>query len=119
MTKPNIKSKTKSKLIKHSVIALIALLLTYLSLLIPAKVNVVRVGSMDCEQGCQVVAAGFPKPYVVDGIISPVGSVSMNPLDLFLAPLDEFILVNFLISYVFWLAITLLASKLYKIQHPE
>lgn len=119
MTKSNIKCKTKPKLIKHSVIALIALLLTYLSLLIPAKVTMVRVGSMDCEQGCQVVGAGFPKPYVVDGIISPVGSVSMNPLDLFLAPLDEFILVNFLISYVFWLAIALLASKLYKIQHPE
>ena len=48
-----------------------------------------------------------------------VGSVSMNPLDLFLAPLDDFILVNFLMSYVFWLAIALLASKLYKIQHPE
>ena len=117
MTKPNIKSKTKSKLIKHSVIALIALLLTYLSLLIPAKVNVVRVGSMDCEQGCQVVAAGFPKPYLVDAIISPVGSVSMNPIDLFLAPLDEFILVNFLISYVFWLAVTVIAVLLPRIRH--
>ena len=119
MTESKIKLKTKSRLSKHAIIALVALLLTYLSLLIPAKVTVVRAGSMDCEQGCQVVAAGFPKPYLVDGIISPVGSVSMNPLDLFLAPLDDFILVNFLMSYVFWLAIALLASKLYKIQHPE
>lgn len=94
-----------------------ALLLTYLSLLIPAKVTRVRVGSMDCEQGCQVVAAGFPKPYLVDGIISPVGSVSMNPIDLFLAPLDEFILVNFLISYVFWFAITVIAVLLPRIRH--
>lgn len=107
------------KLKKRRVIKwmLSALLLTYLSLLIPAKVTRVRVGSMDCEQGCQVVAAGFPKPYLVDGIISPVGSVSMNPIDLFLAPLDEFILVNFLISYVFWFAITVIAVLLPRIRH--
>lgn len=94
-----------------------ALMLTYLSLLIPAKVTVVRAGSMDCEQGCQVVAAGFPKPYLVDGIISPVGSVSINPFNLFLAPLDIFVLNGFLMSYVFWLAITIFVVMLPRIRH--
>ncbi len=94
-----------------------ALILTYLSLLIPTHVEVIRQGSMDCEQGCQVVAAGFPKAYVVDGIISPVGSVSMNPVDLFLVPLDDFIFLNFLISYVFWFAITVIAVMLPRIRH--
>ena len=104
---------------KRSIIKwmLSALLLTYLSLLISMKVTVVRAGSMDCEQGCDVVAAGFPKPYLVDGIISPVGSVSMNPIDLFLAPLDEFIFVNFVICYVFWLAMTILVVMLPRIKH--
>lgn len=97
---------------------LVALVLTYLSLLVPAQTQVVRPEIMGCEQGCPVVAAGFPMPYVVDGIISPVGSVSMNPFDLFLVPLDEFVLTNFIISYIFWLALTLIALKLYRIQHP-
>ncbi|XID75045.1 hypothetical protein ACF3NA_00230 [Alkanindiges sp. WGS2144] len=97
---------------------LIALVLTWLSLLVPAEVQVTRPGTLDCEQGCEIIAAGFPKPFIVDGVISPVGSVSMNPLSLFLAPLDEFIWCSFIISYVFWLALTLIAFRLYRIQHP-
>lgn len=97
---------------------LVALVLTYLSLLVPAQVHISRPGTMDCEQGCQVAAAGFPMPYVVDGIISPVGSVSMDPFNLLFIHLDEFVLINFVISYIFWLALTLIALKLYRIQHP-
>ena len=97
---------------------LVALVLTYLSLLVPAQVHISRAGTMDCEQGCQVAAAGFPVPYVVDGIISPVGSVSMDPFNLLFIHLDEFVLINFVISYIFWLALTLIALKLYRIQHP-
>ena len=97
---------------------LVALVLTYLSLLVPAQTQVMRPEIMGCEQGCQVAAAGFPMPYVVDGVISPVGSVSMNPFDLLFIHLDEFVLINFVISYIFWLALTLIALKLYRIQHP-
>ncbi len=107
-----------SKVFKYSMIALIALLLTYLSLLIPAEIQVVRPSIMGCEQGCVVVAAGFPMPFLQDGIISPVGSVSINPLFIFLIHLDEFLWVSFLVSYVFWLALVLIAIKLYRIQHP-
>lgn len=97
---------------------LVALVLTYLSLLVPAQTQVMRPEIMGCEQDCQVAAAGFPMPYVVDGVISPVDSVSMNPFDLLFIHLDEFVLINFVISYIFWLALTLIALKLYRIQHP-
>lgn len=107
-----------SKVFKYSMIAFIALLLTYLSLLVPTQTQAVRPGSMDCEQGCPVLAAGFPMPFLQDGVISPVGSVSMNPFDLLFIHLDEFLWMNFFISYVFWLALVLIAVKLYRIQHP-
>ncbi|TEU24180.1 hypothetical protein [Alkanindiges illinoisensis] len=97
---------------------LVALILTYLSLLVPAQAQVVRPEIMGCEQGCPVVAAGFPMPFLVDGVISPVGSVSINPLVVLFVHLDEFVPSSFAVSYLFWLALTLIAVKLYRIQHP-
>lgn len=97
---------------------LIALLLTYLSLLVPAQTQVSRPEIMGCEQGCPVAAAGFPMPFLVDGVISPVGTLSINPFDILFIHLDEFVFINFAISYVFWLALTLIVLKLYRIQHP-
>lgn len=107
----------KLNVMKYMIIALTALGLTYLSLLIPAQTPVRRPGVMNCEQGCQA-AAGFPMPYVVEANISPVGSVSMNPVDILFVHLHEFVLLNFMISYIFWLALVLIVFKLARIQHP-
>lgn len=100
------------------IIAVSALVLSYLSLLVPAQSQVTRPDIMGCEQSCPVVAAGFPMPYVIDGVVSPVNSVSINPFDIIFLNLDEFVLINFIISYIFWLALVLIALKLYRIQHP-
>lgn len=108
----------KSKGFRSLIIVLVALILTYVSLLIPAQTQVVRPEVMDCEQGCPVVAAGFPMPFLVDGVFSPVGSVSINPFNILFIHLDEFVFINFIISYIFWLVLTLIAFKLYRIQHP-
>lgn len=46
---------------------------------VPGKVRMSYPGSMDCQQGCEFVAAGWPFPYIVDNPgISPVGSVSLS-----------------------------------------
>lgn len=97
---------------------LIALVLTGLTLLVPTQTQIVRADTMGCEQGCLVAAAGFPMPFLVDGVVSPVGTISINPFDILFIHLDEFVLINFLVSYMFWLALTLIAFKLYRIQHP-
>ena len=97
---------------------LIALVLTGLTLLVPTQTHIVRADIMGCEQGCPVAAAGFPMPFLVDGVVSPVGTISINPFDILFIHLDELVLINFLISYMFWLALTLIAFKLYRIQHP-
>jgi len=45
---------------------------------IPGHVRVAYPGSMDCQQGCEYVAGGWPFRYLVDNPgISPVGSISL------------------------------------------
>ena len=51
---------------------------TLASSAIPGRVRAVYPGSMDCQQGCEFVAAGWPFPYLVDHPgISPTRSVSL------------------------------------------
>jgi len=51
---------------------------TLASTAIPGHVRAVYPGSMDCQQGCEFVAAGWPFPYLVDHPgISPTRSVSL------------------------------------------
>lgn len=97
---------------------LVALVLTCLTLLVPTQTRIVRPDIMGCAQGCPVAAAGFPLPFLVDGVVSPVGTISINPFDILFIHLDEFVLINFVVSYLFWLALTIIAFKLYRIQHP-
>ena len=42
-------------------------IITYLTLLIPREVTVTRADILGCEKSCQIVAAGFPMPYLIDG----------------------------------------------------
>lgn len=45
---------------------------------VPGRVRMAYAGSMDCRQGCDFVAGGWPFLYLVDEPgISPVGSVSL------------------------------------------
>jgi|LakMenEpi03Aug12_release.lakeMendotaPanAssembly.Ray.scaffolds.fasta_scaffold350821_2 hypothetical protein len=52
---------------------------TLLSTLVTSEVQVAYPGSEDCGSGCAFVAAGWPRPFIVDNPgISPVGSVSLT-----------------------------------------
>ena len=83
---------------------LVALFATLLSSLVPRKVDAVIPGSMNCESGCTFVAAGWPLAYLVDHHgISPQGSVSL--ILGFLGD-DHIRKADFLLTFVFWLAIS-------------
>jgi hypothetical protein len=88
-------------------IVFMSIILTYTSLLVPRHTMVVHLGSLDCETPCRVVAAGFPLPFLVDGVISPIGSVSMDPLVL-LTGIDDINVLALLISWIFWLILSYL-----------
>jgi len=76
--------------------------ITYLTLFIPREVTVTRTNVLGCETSCEIVAAGFPMPYLVDGYTSPVGSISQNPLIVILTNTDIFSREYFFINIAFW-----------------
>lgn len=86
-------------------ISFLALILTFCSLFVDTETQVTRHDLMGCEESCLVAAAGFPKPFVLDGYVSPIGSISKDPLSILFLREDEFSLKNFLISYFFWTAL--------------
>ena len=52
---------------------------TLASTVVPASVHLVYPGTMDCEQSCNFIAAGWPWPYLVDSHGNSVqGSVSLT-----------------------------------------
>ena len=83
-------------------LVLIAAIATALaSSVVPGHVRVAYPGSMDCQQGCDVVAAGWPFLYLVDEPgLSPVGSVSLVGG---LLGLDTFRLDALLETVMFWI----------------
>lgn len=83
-------------------ISFFSLIITYLTLLIPREVSVTRADILGCEKSCQIVAAGFPMPYLIDGYTSPVGSISMNPLLIFFTNTDIISIQNFFINLISW-----------------
>jgi hypothetical protein len=89
-------------------ISCLAFLINYLSLFIPRTATVTRLDVMECEKSCDVIAGGFPLPYVIDGNTSPIGSISKNPLIIIFTNVDSFILTNFFINYLFWLIVIVL-----------
>ena len=67
----------------------ISLFLSLLSSWVPARVIDVVPGSEDCHAGCLAAAAGWPLPYIVDGLgLSPGGSADLIGMLLGLDRLD-------------------------------
>jgi len=61
------------------VVLIVAVGTSLVSSVVPGHVHVAYPGSMDCQQGCDFVAGGWPFLYLVDHPgISPVGSVSLT-----------------------------------------
>lgn len=93
-------------------LSFMALILTYCSLFVDSEIQVTRPNIMGCEESCPVAAAGFPKAFVLDGYVSPIGSVSKDPISILLLREDEFSLKNFLMSYFFWAALIFILHRL-------
>ena len=70
---------------------------------VAGKVRAAYPGTMDCEQGCDFLAAGWPFPYLVDHPgISPTGSVSLVGGVL---GVDIIWYGSLTATYAFWLAL--------------
>lgn len=93
-------------MLKNTLITVfLAFIFIYLSLFKVSQASVTRPEIMGCEQSCLVVAAGFPKAFVLDGVVSPINRISIDPLSLFLIKEDEFAPKNFALSFLFWFAV--------------
>jgi hypothetical protein len=79
----------------------LAFILTYLSLFYQKNILVDRI-IVDKLGKVEVIAGGFPLQFLIDGETSPVGSISMNPLFIFIG-MDQFIVLNFFVDYLFWI----------------
>jgi hypothetical protein len=91
-------------------IAIVAAVATLASTAVPASVRLVYPGTMDCEQGCNFVAAGWPWPYLVDSHgISVHGSVSLSGG---LTGEDIIFPGRMAADYAFWLALASAAAYL-------
>lgn len=89
-----------------------AFILTYLSLFYQKYILVERTG-IDEVAKVEVIAGGFPLQFLVDGEISPGGSIAIDPLNILIG-LDQFVGFNFLIDYLFWLGCLLACYLLFR-----
>lgn len=80
----------------------LAFILTYLSLFYQKYILVERTG-IDEVAKVKVIAGGLPLQFLVDGEISPVGSIAIDPLSILIG-LDQFIFSYFIFDYLFWLS---------------
>ena len=80
---------------------LLAFILTYLSLFYQKYILVDRI-VVDKLGKVEVIAGGFPLQFLVDGEISPGGSIAIDPLNIIIG-LDQFIFLYFIFDYLFWL----------------
>lgn len=94
----------------------LAIILTYISLLYQKYILVDRI-VVDKLGKVEVIAGGFPLQFLIDGETSPVGSISIDPVFIFIG-MDQFIFINFFIDYLFWISILFafyMVVKKYKI----
>jgi hypothetical protein len=87
--------------------------LTYLSLIVPGRVDAVC-ANLGTPVICPVLAYGFPLPFIADNQgISPVGSVGRDPLSL-LAGVDDVLWPQLGVSASFWLLIVVIGRALWR-----
>lgn len=90
----------------------LAIILTYVSLLYQKNILVARI-VVDKLEKVEVIAGGFPLQFLIDGETSPVGSISINPLFIFIG-MDQFVFLNFFIDYLFWLMCLLVGYAFFR-----
>ncbi|GEM_PF-204106 len=97
--------KVKDLLIKKIIyFNFLAFIFTYISLLYQKYILIDRI-VVDKLGKVKVIARGFPLQFLVDGEISPVGSIAIDPLNIIIGGLDQFIFSYFILDYLFWLSV--------------
>lgn len=107
LTDFKVKELLKKKVIYFN---LLAFIFTYISLFYQKSIFIDRI-VVDTLEKVKVIAGGFPLQFLVDGEISPVGSIAIDPFNILIG-LDQFVFSNFIIDYLFWLG-CLLACYLF------
>ena len=52
----------------------------------------------------KVIGGGLPLQFLVDGEVSPSGSIALDPLNIIIG-IDQFIFLYFIFDYLFWISI--------------
>ena len=81
----------------------LSFIFTYLSLFYQKYILVERTG-IDEVAKVKVIAGGFPLQFLVDGEISPGGSIALDPLNIIIG-IDQFIFLYFIFDYLFWISV--------------
>ncbi len=90
----------------------LSFIFTYVSLFYQKYILVDRI-VVDKLGKVKVIGGGFPLQFLIDGETSPVGSISINPLFIFIG-MDQFVFLNFFIDYLFWISILFAFSMIVK-----
>ncbi|MFW2094596.1 hypothetical protein ACG915_19105, partial [Acinetobacter geminorum] len=80
---------------------MLAFVLTYLSLFHQKYTLIDRI-VVDKLGKVEGIGGGFPLQFLVDGEISPGGSIALDPLNMIIG-IDQFIFLYFILDYLFWL----------------
>jgi len=80
--------------------------LTYASLLVPGRA-IAPCGNLGTPMYCDVLAYGFPLPFLADGsFTSPTGSVARDPLSLLIG-MDEVLWRRLWLAVLFWALVSI------------
>lgn len=104
--------KLASHLTSIGVASMLAATLTYISLAVPGRVSAVC-ANFGTPIYCPVLAYGFPLPFLADNQgISPVGSVSRDPLSVLIGE-DDILWGRLAINALFWMLVSIAARLLW------
>ena len=81
----------------------LSFIFTYLSLFYQKCTLVDRI-VVDKLEKVKVIGGGFPLQFLVDGEISPGGSIALDPLNIIIG-IDQFIFLYFIFDYLFWISV--------------
>lgn len=109
LTDFKVKELLKKKIIYFNILAFV---LTYLSLFHQKYTLIDRI-VVDKLGKVEVIGGGFPLQFLVDGEISPGGSIALDPLNIIIG-IDQFIFLYFILDYLFWLMCLLVGYAFFR-----
>ena len=90
----------------------LSFIFTYLSLFYQKYTLVDRI-VVDKLENVKVIGGGFPLQFLVDGEVSPGGSIALDPLNIIIG-IDQFIFLYFILDYLFWLMCLLVGYAFFR-----